>query len=147
MQLGVLRRLLRCRGLHRPADMEEYALVLRTVQKHPRVLKCIRSFLARSLSISAKLGKRGDSAQQMWVCGVLNCKQILQQLLECWTPMQSQIQAAAGCQTLLQKTQAQVNSELRSLTGNQTVWEAGWMQLVEQRARKDQRHAEPSGAG
>ena len=93
------------------------SLVLRTVQKHPRVLKCIRSFLARSLSISAKLGKRGDSAQQMWVCGVLNCKQILQQLLD--AGLLCKARSAQLAVDLTPENQAQVNSELRSLTGNQ----------------------------
>ena len=57
------------------------SLVLQIWQKHPRVLMCLREFLAKSLGTHATLAKSGGSARVLWVCGLTSCKQILQHLL------------------------------------------------------------------
>ena len=57
------------------------SLVLQIDQKYPRVLKCIREFLAQRLDKDATLAKSRGSAHVLWVSGLSSCKQILQHLL------------------------------------------------------------------
>ncbi|CAE7859266.1 unnamed protein product [Symbiodinium sp. KB8] len=92
-------------------------LVLEIRQKHPRVLKCLRAFLARSLGKDAKLTKSGGSAHILWVYGMESCKQILQRLLA--TGLLCKAEQAKLVVGLTAETAAQVNAELGSLTGNQ----------------------------
>ena len=93
------------------------SLELRIKQKHPRVLMCLREFLARSLSKDATVGKAGESAHVLWICGLTSCKQILQHLLAAGLSRKAeQAQLALG---LTPETAAQVDAELGRLTGNQ----------------------------
>ena len=93
------------------------SLVLEIVQKHPRVLKCIRSFLADTLSIRARVRKRKDNLHVLFVCGLDNCKQILQRLLD--AGLLCKAKSAQLAANLTPENAMQVNTELRRLAGNQ----------------------------
>ena len=93
------------------------SLVLQIKQKHPRVLECLREFLAQSLGKDTTVGKAGESAHGLLVCGVTPCKQILQHLLAAGLLCKAeQAKLALG---LTRESAAQVDAELGSLTGNQ----------------------------
>ena len=93
------------------------ALSLEIHQKHPRVLMCLRVFLARSLGKDATLAKARGSAHALWVCGLTSCKQILQHLLAAGLLRKAeQAKLVLGLTT---ETAAQVHAELGHLTGNQ----------------------------
>ena len=95
------------------------SLDLRIWQKHPRVLKCLREFLARSSGKDATLAKAGGSAHALWVCGLTSCKQILQHLLAAGLLRKAeQAELVLG---LTAETAAQVHAELGRLTGNQQL--------------------------
>ena len=95
-------------------------VVLEIWQKHPRVLKCLRKFLARSLGNDATLTKKGGYAHDihaLWVCGMESCKQMLQRLVAAGLLCKAeQARLVLGLTT---QTAAQVNAELGRLTGNQ----------------------------
>ena len=93
------------------------SLSLALKQKHPRVLECLREFLAQSLDKDATLAKAGGSAHVLCVCGLTSCKQILQHLLAAGLLCKAkQAELAVG---LTQENAAQVNADLGRLTGNQ----------------------------
>ena len=93
------------------------SLVLEIKQKHPRVLKCLREFLAQSLGKDARLAKAGLSAHVLSVWGLTCCQQILQHLLAAGLLCKAeQARLALG---LTPETAAQVPAELGRLTGNQ----------------------------
>ena len=93
------------------------SLVLQVAQKHPRVLECLREFLAQSLDKDATLAKEGGSTHVLWVCGLTSCKQILQHLLAAGLLCKAkQAELAVG---LTRENAAQVNADLGQLTGNQ----------------------------
>ena len=93
------------------------SLVLRIVQKYPRVLKCLRAFLARSLGKDATLAKSRDSLHALWVCGLTSCQAILQHLLA--AGLLRKADRARLVLGLTPETAAQVHTELGHLTGNQ----------------------------
>ena len=94
------------------------SLVLVLKQNHPRVLQCLRQFLARSLGKDATIVKSGGSAHALSVCGLTSCKQILQHLLAAGLLRKAdQAKLVLG---LTPETAAQVHTELGHLTGNQT---------------------------
>ena len=93
------------------------SLVLRIAQKHPRVLMCLREFLAQSLRTDATIAKSGGSARMLWVCGLTSCKKILQHLLAAGLLRKAeQAKLVLGLTT---ETAVQVHAELGRLTGNQ----------------------------
>ena len=57
------------------------SLVLALSQKHPRVLQSLRDFLNTTSGIDATLRKFREHEHVLLVCGLANCKQILQHLL------------------------------------------------------------------
>ena len=92
------------------------SLVLQVKQKHPRVLECLRQFLARSLGKDATLATAG-SAHLLRVWGLTSCKEILQHLLAAGLLRKAkQAKLVLGLTT---ETAAQVHAELGHLTGNQ----------------------------
>ena len=94
------------------------SLQLQIMQKHPRVLMCLREFLARSLGQDATVGKEGEYAHVLSISGVTSCKQILQHLLAAGLLCKAgQAQLGLG---LTPETAAQVDAELGCLTGNQS---------------------------
>ena len=93
------------------------SLVLKIPQKHPRVLKCIREFLAQNLRTDATLAKSGESVHVLRICGLTSCKQILQRLLAAGLLCKAkQAELAVG---LTRENAVQVNADLGQLTGNQ----------------------------
>ena len=93
------------------------SLVLQIKQKHPRVLECLREFLAQSSGKDATVGEAGESAHVLWICGLTSCKHILQHLLAAGLLCKAeQAKLALG---LTPETAAQVDAELGCLTGNQ----------------------------
>ena len=86
-------------------------------QKHPRVLECLREFLARSLGKDATLAKSGESLHAFWVCGVTCCQQIMQHFLA--AGLVCKAEQAKLVLVLTPENAAQVNAELGRLTGNQ----------------------------
>ena len=93
------------------------SLVLRIKQKHERVLRCLREFLAQSLGKNATLAKSGGCAHVLLVCGLNSCQQVLQQLLEAGLRCKArQAELAVG---LTRENAVQVGTELGRLTGNQ----------------------------
>ena len=93
------------------------SLVLQIDQKHPRVLKCLRAFLARSLGKDATLAKSRESLHTLWVCRLTSCQAILQHLLAAGLLRKAdQAKLVLG---LTPETAAQVHTELGHLTGNQ----------------------------
>ncbi|CAE7391726.1 unnamed protein product, partial [Symbiodinium sp. CCMP2456] len=95
------------------------SLELRIGQKHPRVLECLRDFLARSLGKDATLAKAGPGASVhlLWICGLTSCNQIMQHLLAAGLLCKAeQAKLVLGLTT---ETAAQVDAELGRLTGNQ----------------------------
>ena len=93
------------------------SLTLQIKQKHPRVLECLREFLARSLGKDATIAKSGGSAHVLSVCGLTSCKQILQHLLAAGLLCKvKQAELAVG---LMPENAAQVSADLGQLTGNQ----------------------------
>ena len=93
------------------------SLVLRIVQKHERVLNCLREFLAQSLGKNATLANSGGSAHVLLVCGLSFCKQVLQHLLVAGLRCKArQAELAVG---LTRENAVQVGTELGRLTGNQ----------------------------
>jgi len=93
------------------------SLSLALKQKHPRVLECLREFLAQSLDKDATLAKAGGSAHGLWVYGLTSCKQILQHLLA--AGLLGKVKQAELAVGLTQENAAQVNADLGRLTGNQ----------------------------
>ena len=95
------------------------SLVLRIAQKHPRVLMCLREFLAQSLGTDATLAKSRESLHDLWVCGLTSCKAILQHLLPAGLLCKAeQAKLVLGLTT---ETAAPVHAELGHLTGNQKL--------------------------
>ena len=95
------------------------SLVLRIDQKHPRVLKCLRAFLARSLGKDARLAKSRESMHRLCVCSLTACQAILQHLLAAGLLRKAdQAKLVLG---LTPDTAAQVHTELGHLTGNQML--------------------------
>ncbi|CAE7726572.1 petC, partial [Symbiodinium sp. CCMP2456] len=93
------------------------SLQLQIKQKHPRVLMCLREFLARSLGKDSTLAKSGGSAHVLLICGLTSCKQILQHFLAAGLLCKAeQAKLVLGLTT---ETAAQVDAELGRLTGNQ----------------------------
>ncbi|CAE7766385.1 petC-1 [Symbiodinium microadriaticum] len=93
------------------------SLVLHLEQKHPRVLECLREFLAQSLGKDATVRKAGGSAHVLRICGLTSCKQILERLLAARLLCKAeQAKLALGLTT---ETAAQVDAEIGRLTGNQ----------------------------
>ena len=97
------------------------SLSLALKQKHPRVLECLREFLAQSLDKDATLAKAGGSARVLWVYGLTSCKQILQHLLA--AGLLGKVKQAELAVGLTQENAAQVNADLGRLTGNQKFGE------------------------
>ena len=95
------------------------SLELQIKQKHPRVLECLREFLARSLGKDATIAKSGGSAYVLWVCGLTCCKQILQHLLA--AGLLGKAEQAELVLGLTAETAAQVHAQLGRLTGNQQL--------------------------
>ncbi|CAE7948839.1 unnamed protein product [Symbiodinium sp. KB8] len=96
------------------------SLDLQIGQKHPRVLKCLREFVARGLGIDATLRKmkRDRDLHALEVSGLLKCKRILQHLLNAGLLCKAkQAQLAVG---LTPGNAQQVSDQLSELTGNQT---------------------------
>ncbi|CAE7949003.1 unnamed protein product [Symbiodinium sp. KB8] len=93
------------------------SLLLQIGQKHPRVLECLREFLAQRLGKDATVGKVAGSAHALWVCGLTSCKQLLQHFLAAGLICKAE-QAKLGL-GLTPATAAQVDAELGRLTGNQ----------------------------
>ena len=95
------------------------SLVLEIKQKHPRVLMCLREFLARSLGKDATLAKAGAGASVhvLWICGLTSCNQMLQHLLA--AGLLCKAEQAKLVLDLTPETAAQVHDELGRLTGNQ----------------------------
>ena len=86
------------------------SLVLQITQKHPRVLECLREFLARSLGKDAALAKSGGSAHVLSVRRLTSCKQILEHLLAARLLCKAeQAKLALG---LTPETASQVDAEL-----------------------------------
>ena len=92
------------------------SLSLALKQKHPRVLECLREFLAQSLDKDATLAKAG-SAHVLLVCGLASCKQILQHLLA--AGLLCKVKQAKLAVGLTRENAGQVHTELGRLTGNQ----------------------------
>ena len=93
------------------------SLSLHIKQKHPRVLECLRVFLARSLGKDATMTKSGGSAHALSVYGLTSCKQVLQHLLAAGLLRKAeQAELVLG---LTAETAAQVHAELGHLSGNQ----------------------------
>ena len=93
------------------------SLSLEIQQKHPRVLMCLREFLARSLGKNATLAKSRESAHALLVCGLTSCQAILQHLLAAGLLRKAdQAKLVLG---LTPETADQVQTELGHLTGNQ----------------------------
>ena len=94
------------------------SLELQIAQKHPRVLKCLREFVARGLGIDATLRKMKRGLYALEIGGLLKSKQILQHLLHAGLLCKAkQAELAVG---LTPGNAEQVSSELAQLTGNQT---------------------------
>ena len=93
------------------------SLELQIMQKHPRVLKCLREFLAQSLGKDATVRKAGGSAHVLSVGRLTSCRQILEHLLAARLLCKAeQARLALG---LTSDTASQVDAELGRLTGNQ----------------------------
>ena len=92
-------------------------LVVQIVQKHPRVLKYLRDFLARRLGKGGTISKSGESAHVLRVCGLTSCNHIMQQLLAAGLLRKAkQAKLVLG---LTSESAAKVSAELGDLAGNQ----------------------------
>ena len=93
------------------------SLDLQIGQKHPRVLKCLREFVTRSLGMNATLRKLTPDLYALEIGGLLKSKQILQHLLH--SGLLSKARQAELAVGLTPGNAAHVWSQLAQLTGNQ----------------------------
>ena len=94
-------------------------LDLRIEQKHPQVLKCLSEFLAGSIGIDSRvsLARNEPCLHRLWITSLLNCKQMLERMLEAGLLCKAkQAKLVLG---LTPENALQVKAELACLTGNQ----------------------------
>ena len=94
------------------------SLRLEIKQKHPRVLCSLCDFVATTSGIDAAFRNYTQLAYcVLWVCGMSNCKQILQRLLQ--AGLLCKVKQAQLALSLSPENAAEVSAELAGLTGNQ----------------------------
>ncbi|CAE7222158.1 unnamed protein product [Symbiodinium sp. KB8] len=95
------------------------SLALHVAQKHPKVLNCLRDFLAGSIDIDAKvsLARQRPSMHLLLLTSLLDCKQMLRCMLQAGLLCKAKrAELALG---LTPENASLVNAELTCLTGNQ----------------------------
>ena len=92
------------------------SLLLKLKQKHPRVLRSLRDFVKTTSGIDATLGNFTGYAE-LYVCGLSNCQQMLQHLLD--AGLRCKAKQAHLALSLKPENAGEVNAELAGLTGNQ----------------------------
>ena len=92
------------------------SLQLKVEHKHARVLRSLRDFLKTS-GIDATLIRKSGGAHVLQVCGLSNCKQMLQHLLDAGLLRKAKQAQLALSQS--PETAAEVSAALAGFTGNQ----------------------------